>query len=191
MFPDQSFGQITKDSLLSNNHWGLVVFFPAAFTFVCPTELLAFNAAHASFAERRVNVVFVSVDSKHAHLAWRRQTRDKGGLGEEFHFPLVGDVTKNVSRAFDVLIDDDSDDAGLALRASFLIDPAGIVRHASLSDLPVGRSVDETLRLVDAFSYAAQHPDQGCPANWVPGQRNIRTDPVGSKEYFKAQWGGE
>jgi peroxiredoxin (alkyl hydroperoxide reductase subunit C) len=157
---------------------------------VCPTELLAFNDAHAEFARRRVNVAFVSVDTKHSHLAWLRQKREEGGLGDTFHFPLMGDQTKNVSALFDVLIDDATEDEGLALRASFLIDPAGVLRHATLSDLPVGRSVEETLRLIDAFQYALSNPGIGCPAGWKKGSRTIKTDPAGSREYFRAAHGG-
>jgi alkyl hydroperoxide reductase subunit AhpC len=178
---------VSLESLTKDNHWALLVFFPAAWTFVCPTELLGFDEAHAEFARRRVNVVFASVDTKHSHLAWLRQRREEGGLGDAFHFPLLGDQTKNISGLFDVLIEQDgTDDEGLALRASFLIDPSGVLRHATYSDLQVGRSVDETLRLVDAFQFADANPGIGCPANWKRGQPTIKTDPKGSREYFRA-----
>ncbi len=156
---------------------------------MCPTELVSFSNAHGEFQKRRVNVAFVSVDSKFSHLAWLRQSREEGGLGG-LRFPLVGDVTKNVSSLFGVLIDDDSVDTGLALRGSFLIDPNRVLRHATLSDLPVGRSVEETLRLVDAFQFAHKNPGVGCPANWKQGQATIKTDPEGSREYFRRAFHG-
>lgn len=159
VLPDLSFGTVSLESMTAKNHWALVLFYPAAWTFVCPTELLAFSDAMDEFSSRNVSVAFVSVDTKHSLLAWLQQPRAEGGLGgTSFRVPLVADVTRAIGQSFDVLIDDESEDHGLALRASFIISPAGVVRHASYSDLPVGRSVDEALRLVSAFQHADANP---------------------------------
>ena len=184
LMPDGSFSNLSLSDLIENKHWALLIFYPADFTFVCPTELLAFSDAHAEFEQRKVNTVFISVDSKHSHLAWTKIAREEGGIAG-FKLPIIGDVTKEICQEYGVVVDDDCEDRGLALRGTFLIDPDGILRHMAVNDLPVGRSVNEAIRLIDAFQFARSNPDQGCPANWKPGKANIKTDPVGSKEYFK------
>ncbi len=163
VMPDLSFGTVSLSSMLDGGRrWALLHFYPAAFTFVCPTELLAFSDAADEFQNRNVSMAFVSVDTKHSLLAWAQQPRAEGGLGgKPFRVPLVSDVTRQIGNAFDVLIDDGSEDVGLALRATFLIDPMGVLRHASISDLPVGRSVEESLRLVSAFQ-VLRKKKRGC-----------------------------
>ena len=129
--------------------WNVLLFFPADFTFVCPTEILAFSDAAEKFKERNVQLYFISVDTKHTHLAWMRTPRKDGGLGR-IKIPLVSDVTKEISQAYDLLVEDGGD-KGLALRGSFIIDPKGVLHHMSVNNLRVGRNVEETLRLIDGF----------------------------------------
>jgi alkyl hydroperoxide reductase subunit AhpC len=188
VYPDFSFKDVTLEHLTRDDHWLLLAFYPADFTFVCPTEILAFSDRAHEFEERKVNVVFVSVDTKHTHLAWMNTPRKEGGLGR-LKIPLIGDQDKSLSNMFNVLIDDETEDRGLATRSTFIISPNGILKHQSHNDLPVGRSVDEFLRLVDGYQFAEKHPNLGCPANWQKGKPNIKTDPVGSKEYFRSQGG--
>ena len=131
---------------------GAVIFFyPLDFTFVCPTELIAFDHRFKDFQERGVNVISVSTDSHFSHLAWKNTPVDKGGIGQ-VQYPMVADFTKSISKDFDVCLD-----AGLALRGSFLLDKDGTVRHAVINDLPLGRNIDEMLRMVDAMQYTNEH----------------------------------
>jgi peroxiredoxin (alkyl hydroperoxide reductase subunit C) len=159
--------------------WLVLFFYPLDFTFVCPTEIIAFSDAHDRFEKLGAKVAAISVDSHYTHLAWVNTSRADGGLGK-VHFPLVSDLTKSIARAYDVLLD-----AGVALRGLFIIDPAGTIRQATVNDLPVGRNVDEVLRLIEAFQYTDKHGEV-CPANWSPGSDTMKPDPEGSKEYFKA-----
>lgn len=155
------------------------------FTFVCPTEIQAFSDRVAEFTAVGTKVAAVSVDSKHSHLAWILTPREKGGLGK-MNIPVIADLTKSISRAYGVLIEDPHDpDCGVSYRATFIIDPKGIIRHVSVNDLPVGRSVDEILRLINAFQFTEEHGEV-CPANWKPGARTMKPDPKLSKEYFAA-----
>ncbi len=162
---------------LHEGKWLVLFFYPLDFTFVCPTEIIAFSEAHDRFAELGAKVAAISVDSQFTHLAWTQLPRAEGGLGE-VSFPLIADLDKNIARAYDVLLDE-----GVSLRGLFLIDPKGIVRQATINDLPVGRNVDEVLRLISAFQYTELHGEV-CPANWTPGADTMKPDPVGSKEYF-------
>ena len=133
-------------------------------------------------------VAAVSIDSKFSHLAWTQQPRSKGGLGP-MAIPLIADVTKAMSKSFGCLIEGDGDgDAGVALRATYIIDPAGIVRSVQVNDLPVGRSVDEVLRIIEAFQHVEKHGEV-CPAGWKPGAATMAADPKKSQEYFEATWG--
>mgnify|MGYP000704716538 CR=1 FL=1 len=156
----------------------LLFFYPLDFTFVCPTEIIAFSEKLAEFKKRKVAVIGVSVDSKYSHYAWLNVPRTKGGLGK-LGYPLVADLTKKIARDYDVL----TEDGAVALRGLFLIDKQGIVRHQVVNDLPLGRSVDEALRMVDALQYFEQHGEV-CPANWHPGEKTMKADPVKSLEYF-------
>merc|ERR1712050_182227 len=159
----------------------VLFFYPLDFTFVCPTEIIAFSDRIDEFKALDTEVVGVSVDSQFSHLAWINTPRKQGGLGE-MKYPLLADITKKVSQDYGVLLED----AGVALRGLFIIDPKGIVRQVTVNDLPVGRSVDETLRLIQAFQFVEKHGEV-CPANWQKGKPTMKADPVGSKEYFKNQ----
>ncbi len=159
--------------------WLVLFFYPLDFTFVCPTEIIAFSDAAGKFQELGAKVAAVSVDSHYTHLAWVNTPRKDGGLGP-VSFPLIADLSKEIARAYDVLLA-----GGIALRGLFIIDPKGIVRHATINDLPVGRSVDEVIRVIQAFQYVEKHGEV-CPANWKPGADTMKPDPVGSKKYFAA-----
>ena len=155
----------------------VLFFYPLDFTFVCPTEIIAFSDKIEEFRKRGAEVLGVSVDSKFSHLAWIRQTRADGGLGG-LKYPLVSDLTKKISSDYGVLID-----GGVALRGTFLIDKNGTLRHALVNDLPLGRNIDETIRMIDALHFFEQHGEV-CPANWKPGALTIDTKNAG--KYFKA-----
>lgn len=157
----------------------VLFFYPLDFTFVCPTELIAFSDRIADFESRNVQVLGASVDSEFSHLAWVRTPRNQGGLGS-IKYPILADLTKSISKEYGVLLED----GGVALRGLFVIDKSGIVRHITINDLPIGRSVDEALRVVDALQFFETHGEV-CPANWTPGGATIKPDPNGSKEYFK------
>jgi alkyl hydroperoxide reductase subunit AhpC len=161
----------------------LLFFYPLDFTFVCPTEIIAFSDRNAEFAKLGVQILGASVDSKFSHLAWRNTPRANGGLGD-ITYPLVADIKKDIARAYDVLLPD-----GVALRGLFLIDHEGVVRHQVVNDLPLGRSVDEALRMVKALQFSEKHGEV-CPANWQEGSRTIKPSPQESKEFFGAEYGG-
>ena len=161
----------------------VLFFYPLDFTFVCPTEIIAFSDRIAEFNKLNTKVAAVSIDSKFSHLAWTQTKRSAGGLGA-MAIPLIADVTKAMSKAFGCLIENPADgDCGVALRATYIIDPAGNVRSIQVNDLPVGRSVDEVLRIVEAFQYVEKHGEV-CPAGWKPGSKTMHADPKKSKEYF-------
>ena len=161
----------------------LLFFYPLDFTFVCPTEIIAFSERNAEFEQLGVQVLGVSVDSHFSHLAWRNTPRNEGGIGE-IAYPLIADLSKDIARAYDVLIED-----GIALRGLFLIDKDGVVRHQVVNDLPLGRSVDEALRMVKALQFVEENGEV-CPANWHEGERTIKPDPEQSKEFFSAAYAG-
>ncbi|CEP18582.1 hypothetical protein [Parasitella parasitica] len=162
----------------------VMVFYPADFTFVCPTELLAFSDRIEEFRAKGAEVVGISVDNVHSHLAWTNLPRKKGGLGA-INIPLVSDIKKEISTSYNeknnstVLIPE----AGLSLRGLFVIDPKGTLRISTIHDLPIGRSVDETLRVIDAIQFTDEHGEV-CPANWQKGDKTIKPDPKGSQDYF-------
>ena len=174
--PDGTF----KEIKLSDYKGKCVVlfFYPLDFTFVCPTEILAFSDRIADFHAINTEVIGVSVDSHFTHLAWTSTPRKEGGI-KDLKYPLVADLNKSIARDYGVLIEE----AGIALRGLFIIDPEGVIRAATVHDLPVGRSVDETLRVVKAFQFVAKHGEV-CPANWSEGKASMKADPKGSKEYF-------
>lgn len=175
-------GQFTSVSLSDYKGKYVVLFFyPADFTFICPTEICAFSDAYGEFTGRDVEVLGISVDNKFSHLAWSNVERKLGGIGG-CAFPLISDITKSISRDYDVLMED-GEDAGQAFRALFIIDPQGTLRQKTINDLPVGRNVEEVLRLVDAFKFTDEHGEV-CPANWRPGKSTIKANPEESKEYF-------
>ncbi|XP_030807514.1 thioredoxin-dependent peroxide reductase, mitochondrial [Camarhynchus parvulus] len=157
----------------------VLFFYPLDFTFVCPTEIVAFSNKAKEFRDVNCEVVAVSVDSHFTHLAWINTPRRSGGLGK-MNIPVLSDLTKEISRSYGVLLEG----PGIALRGLFIIDPNGIIKHLSVNDLPVGRSVDETLRLVKAFQFVETHGEV-CPADWIPNSPTIKPSPEGSKEYFE------
>ncbi|HIK21725.1 peroxiredoxin [Synechococcus sp. R55.6] len=159
----------------------VLFFYPLDFTFVCPTEITAFSDRYDDFAKLDTEILGVSVDSEYSHLAWIQTDRKAGGVGE-LRYPLVSDLKKEISAAYNVL----DPEAGVALRGLFIIDKEGIIQHATINNLAFGRSVDETLRTLQAIQYVQSHPDEVCPANWQPGQKTMNPDPVKSKEFFAA-----
>ncbi|MGI0493532.1 peroxiredoxin [Alkalinema pantanalense CENA528] len=159
----------------------VLFFYPLDFTFVCPTEITAFSDRYEEFSKLNTEVLGVSVDSEFSHLAWIQTDRKSGGVGD-LNYPLVADLKKEISTAYNVL----DPEAGVALRGLFIIDKEGIIQHSTINNLAVGRSVDETLRTLQAFQYTQSHPDEVCPAGWQPGAATMNPDPVKSKEYFAA-----
>jgi len=156
----------------------LLFFYPLDFTFVCPTEIIAFSERAEEFRKIGCEIIGVSCDSKYSHLAWINTPRKEGGLGK-INIPLVADFKKTIATAYDVLLDE-----GFPLRGLFVIDKKGFIRHITKNDPPVGRNVDEALRLVQAFQYVDEHGEEVCPINWKPGSATMNPDPVKSKEYF-------
>jgi peroxiredoxin (alkyl hydroperoxide reductase subunit C) len=159
----------------------VLFFYPLDFTFVCPTEIIAFSDAAKSFEALGVQLLGVSVDSHFSHLAWRNLPRTEGGLGQ-IDYPLIADLNKSIARSYDVLVND-----AVALRGLFLIDKAGIVRHQVVNDLPLGRSVEEALRMVKALQFFEANGEV-CPANWKEGSRTIKPTVDKSKEFFQAEY---
>ncbi|CAH8577984.1 unnamed protein product [Schistosoma haematobium] len=158
----------------------LLVFYPLDFTFVCPTELIAFSERAAEFQSRECQVIACSTDSVYAHLAWTKLDRKAGGLGQ-MNIPLLSDKNLKISRAYEVL----DEQEGHAFRGMFLIDRNGTLRQITVNDRPVGRSVDEAVRLLDAFIFFEKHGEV-CPANWKPNSATIIPDPVASLSYFSS-----
>lgn len=158
----------------------VLFFYPLDFTFVCPTEITAFSDRYEEFAKLNCEVLAVSVDSQFSHLAWLQTERSDGGLGD-LKYPLVSDLKREISTAYSVLTEE-----GVALRGLFIIDREGIVQHSTINNLAFGRNVDEVLRTLQALQYVQDNPDEVCPAGWKPGQKTMKPDPEGSKEYFAA-----
>lgn len=168
-------------------------FYPLDFTFICPTEILAFQEKLDEFEKRNVAVVGCSIDSKYAHLAWLNMDKSQGGI-KGVTFPLVSDLSKTIAQNYDVLAgeyeynaeDDEIDFKGDAVsyRGLFLIDKQGVVRHQLVNDLPFGRNIDEALRMVDALQHYEEHGAL-CPANWRPGEDTVEPTPEGVIEYFR------
>ncbi|KAJ3169001.1 hypothetical protein HDU88_001328 [Geranomyces variabilis] len=159
----------------------VLFFYPMDFTFVCPTEIIAFSDAIEEFRKQNAEVVACSTDTQFSHLAWTQQPRKQGGLGE-MKIPILADVTKKIASDYGVLIAD-GPDAGVALRGTFIIDPEQNLRIAHVHDLPIGRNVKEYVRLLEALIFNAEFGEV-CPANWNKGGKTIKADPNGSKEYF-------
>lgn len=170
-----------KDYLKGSYGW--VFFWPLDFTFVCPSEIIAHDHRLEKFAAAGCKVVGVSVDSQFTHLAWKKTPQDEGGLGN-VQFPMVADLTKQIARDYGVLIEG----AGVALRGSFLIDKTGRVRHATINDLPLGRNVDEALRMVDALAFHEEHGEV-CPAGWQKGKKGMTATPDGVAAFLKEEAG--
>ncbi|WP_442765610.1 peroxiredoxin [Sulfurospirillum cavolei] len=157
---------------------GTVLFFyPLDFTFVCPSEIIAFDKRLGEFTSRGINVIGVSIDSQFSHFAWKNTPVDHGGIGQ-VKFPLVADITKQISRDYDVLFQE-----GVALRGSFLIDKDGTVRHAVINDLPLGRNIDEMLRMIDTMLFTNEYGEV-CPAGWQKGDKGMKATTEGVADYL-------
>jgi peroxiredoxin (alkyl hydroperoxide reductase subunit C) len=176
VLPDNTFGQIELATL--RGKYVVLFFYPLDFTFVCPSEILAFNKRIDEFKKRNCEVIGVSVDSKFTHLAWKNTPVENGGIGN-IQYPLVQDLNKSIARSYGILFND-----AVALRGLFLIDTKGIVRHAVINDLPLGRSVNEALRMVDALQFVETHGDQVCPANWQEGDEAMKPTSEGVASYL-------
>ena len=173
-------GCIKEYSLSSlRGKYVVLFFYPLDFTFVCPTELHAFQDRLADFENRGAQVVGCSVDSCFSHSAWLNTPRNKGGI-QGVEYPLLSDMNKTVAGDYDVL----KEDEGIAYRGLFLIDKQGFVRHQIVNDLPLGRSVDEALRMIDALSFFENHGEV-CPANWQKGEKTMKATSDGLVDYFK------
>jgi len=172
-------GSIKEDFKLSDYKGKYVVLFfhPLDFTFVCPTELIAFDHRIKEFESRGVQVIGCSIDSQFTHVAWRNTPVDAGGIGP-VGYPLVADVKHEVCSAYDV-----ESEGGVAFRGSFLIDQQGVVRHQVVNDLPLGRNIDEMLRMVDALQYTEKHGEV-CPAGWHKGEKAMVPDAKGVASYL-------
>ncbi len=159
----------------------VIFFYPLDFTFVCPSELIAFDRRVEEFKKRGVEVIGVSIDSQFTHNAWRNTPVDKGGIGE-VKYTLVADTKHEICQAYDV----EHPEAGVAFRASFLIDKNGMVRHQVVNDLPLGRNVDEMMRMVDALHFHEEHGEV-CPAGWKEGDKGMTATPDGVAEYLSTE----
>ena len=175
VLPNNDFGQVTLSKL--RGKYVVLFFYPLDFTFVCPTEIIAFDQKLDEFKKRNCEVVGVSVDSKFSHFAWKSTPRNKGGIGP-VRYSIVADLNKNISRDYGVLLNEE-----VALRGLFLIDQKGVVRQATVNDLPLGRSVDEVLRLLDALQFTEKHGEV-CPANWRPGEDAMKPTADGVSGYL-------
>lgn len=175
VLPNNEFGTVSLADL--KGKYVLLFFYPLDFTFVCPSEILAFDRKVEEFKKKNCEVVGVSVDSHFTHLAWKQTAVEKGGIGN-VQYPLVSDITKSIAREYGVLHDD-----SVALRGLFLIDREGVVRHAIVNDLPLGRNVDEALRILDALKHTEEHGEV-CPANWREGEDAMRPTAEGVASYL-------
>ncbi|KAG0031816.1 Peroxiredoxin-2 [Podila clonocystis] len=173
---DGAFKEVSLDDY--KGQYVVLFFYPLDFTFVCPTEIIAFSEAIERFNGLKTAVLACSCDSEFSHLAWVNTPRNNGGLGE-MKIPIIADFTKKIATDYGVLKEDD----GVAYRGLFIIDPNQVVRQITINDLPVGRNVDETIRLVEAFQFTDEHGEV-CPIGWQKGQSTIKPDVAGSKEFF-------
>ncbi len=176
VMPDGTFKEVSLADF--RGQYVMLFFYPLDFTFVCPTEIIAFSDSAAEFEKRGVQLLSSSIDSHFTHLAWRNTPREEGGLGD-IQYPMLADLNKKIAEDYGVLLP-----AGIALRGLFLIDKEGVVRHQLVNDLPLGRSVDEALRLVDALQFFEENGEV-CPANWKQGDLTIKPSPADSREYFE------
>ena len=175
VMPDNSFGSITLSAL--KGKYVVLFFYPLDFTFVCPSEILAFNKKVEEFKTRNCELIGVSVDSKFTHLAWKNTAIENGGIGQ-IQYPLVQDLNKEIAKSYGILFG-----GSVALRGLFLIDPTGKIRHSVINDLPLGRNVDEALRMVDAVQFSDTHGEV-CPANWKQGEEAMKPTAEGVASYL-------
>lgn len=176
VMPDNSFGKVSLSAY--RGKFVILLFYPLDFTFVCPSEIIAFNKKMEDFKQKNCEVLGISVDSKFTHLAWKNTLIENGGIGN-IQYPLVQDLDKAISRSYGILLDN-----SVALRGLFLIDPRGRVRHAVINDLPLGRSVKEALRMVDALQFVETHGENVCPADWQEGEEAMVPTATGVAEYL-------
>lgn len=175
VYPDSSIAPFTLSSL--RGKYVVLFFYPMDFTFVCPSEIIAFDRALDEFKSRNCALVSVSTDSAYTHFAWKSTEVKKGGIGN-IRFPMVSDITKSISREYGVLYDD-----SVAVRGLFLIDRDGIVQHATINNLSIGRNVPEVLRVLDALQFHEKYGDV-CPANWHPGDDAMKGTADGVAAYL-------
>nr|QOS04596.1 thiol-specific antioxidant protein [Sarcopeltis skottsbergii] len=175
---DQEFKRIRLSDYIGK--YVILLFYPLDFTFVCPTEITAFSDVYSQLKALNTEILGISVDSQYSHLAWLQTDRDSGGLGD-LQYPLVSDLTKQMSLSYNVLTEQ-----GTSLRGLFIVDKEGLIQHSLVNNLDVGRSVDETLRTLKAIQYVQANPDEVCPANWQPGNATIISSPEKSREYFSS-----
>jgi peroxiredoxin (alkyl hydroperoxide reductase subunit C) len=175
VMPDNGFETISLSDY--RGKYVVLFFYPLDFTFVCPSEILGFDRKVEEFRKRDCELIGISVDSHFTHLAWKETELDRGGIGK-IRYPLVSDIKKEIARAYGVLHDD-----SVALRGLFLIDREGAVRHAIVNDLPLGRNVDEALRMLDALQHTEEHGEV-CPANWREGEDAMQPTREGVASYL-------
>ena len=175
VMPNNTFEEVKLSSF--RGKYVVLFFYPLDFTFVCPSEIIEFNRKLDKFKAKDTEVIGVSVDSEFSHWAWKNTPVEKGGIGN-VQYPIVADLKKQISRDYGVLIDD-----AVALRGTFLIDKEGVVRHAVVNDLPLGRNIDEALRMVDALQFTEKHGDV-CPANWNEGDEAMKPTADGVADYL-------
>ncbi|MBN2642312.1 MAG: peroxiredoxin [Victivallales bacterium] len=175
VMPDNTFREISLEDYKGKHV--VLFFYPLDFTFVCPSEIIAFDRKLEEFKARDTQVIAVSIDSEYSHFAWKSTPVNKGGIGN-VQFPIISDITKKISNDYGVLFNE-----SVALRGLFLIDREGVVRHCTINDLPLGRNVDEALRMVDALQFFEEHGDV-CPANWQKGHEGMKPTAEGVAEYL-------
>lgn len=176
VMPDNTFKQVKLSDF--KGKYVILFFYPLDFTFVCPSEIIAFDNRLANFKERNVEVLGVSVDSHFSHLAWKNTPIEKGGIGN-VQYPIVADLTKQIARDYDVL----TGDGAVAFRGTFLIDKDGKVRHQVINDLPLGRNIEEALRMVDALQFHEKNGEV-CPAGWNKGKEGMKANAAGVAGYL-------
>ncbi len=183
--PDFTATAVQKDTIIENfklsdyrGEYVVLFFYPLDFTFVCPTELHAFSERIDDFEKRNVKLLGVSIDSHFSHLAWLNTPKSKGGI-QGVEYPIISDLNKTISKDYDVLVDG----AGIAYRGLFLLDKDHVVRHQVVNDLPLGRNVSETLRMVDALQFTEKHGEV-CPANWSQGEKSMKPTQDGLVNFF-------
>nr|ARW60624.1 2-Cys peroxiredoxin [Polysiphonia sp.] len=175
---EQEFKQVRLSDYVGK--YLILLFYPLDFTFVCPTEIIAFSDMYDQIKSLNAEILGISVDSEYCHLAWIQLDREAGGVGD-LKYPLVSDLTKQISLSFNVL-----NNEGKSLRGLFIIDKEGFIQHSLINSLDVGRSVSEAIRTLKAIQYVQNNPDEVCPANWQPGQSTIKSNINHSKEYFQS-----
>lgn len=175
---EQEFKKVSLSDYLGK--YVILLFYPLDFTFVCPTEIIAFSDKYDKFKSIDTEILGISVDSEYCHLAWIQLDRESGGVGD-LNYPLLSDLNKDITTSYKILNGD-----GKALRGLFIIDSKGFIQYAVVNNLEVGRSVDETIRILKAIQHVQYNPDEVCPANWQPGDLAIKNSSEHSKDYFKS-----